>query len=65
MCECDSEATETVDHYLINCSKYDRQRHKLIKNIGIGGMWVEKLLSDRSRAEHTLEYNRNMKKFNF
>src|SRR5579859_243266 len=44
-CECDSEVNETVDHYLTNCLKYDCQRHKLIKNVGVGGMWVEKLLA--------------------
>jgi hypothetical protein len=65
MCECNSEATEMVDHYLINCSKYDRQRHKLIKNVGIGGMWVEKLLGDTSRIKHRLEYIKDTKRFNF
>jgi hypothetical protein len=64
-CECNSEVIETVDHYLINCPKYDRQRHKLIKNVGIGGMWVEKLLGNTSSVKHTLEYIKDTKRFNF
>jgi len=65
MCECDSEVIETVDHYLINCPKYDRQRHKLIKNVGIGGMWVEKLLGDTSRVKTRWNTSRTQKDSNF
>ena len=64
-CECDSEVIETVEHYLINCPKYDCQRHKLIKNVGIRGMWVEKLLGDTSRVKYMLEYIKDMKRFKF
>ena len=43
-CECDSEAIENAQHYLLHCPRYDRQRAKLVKKVGVGGMWIEKLL---------------------
>src|SRR5437762_8196726 len=34
LCSCESGAIETVNHYLINCSKYDQQRSKLMRRVG-------------------------------
>jgi ribonuclease HI len=64
-CSCNSGAIETVDHYLIHCSKYDRQRSKLIRNAGIDGMWVEKLLGEPKLIKYTLEYVKETGRFPF
>jgi len=36
--------------------KYDRKKATLIKNVGIGGMEVEKLLADPDFIMHTLDF---------
>jgi len=65
MCDCDSGAIESVQHYLLYCPKYERQHAKLMKKVGIGGMWVEKLLGYPEMVEHTLEYVRETKRLKF
>jgi len=55
-CPCSSGAIETVEHFLIHCPKYDKERSKLIKNVGVGGMWIEKLLGNPKFIEFTLDY---------
>ena len=62
---CNSGAIENVEHFLIHCPKYDRQRATLMKKIGIGGMWVEKLLGYSQFVTHTLEYVKSTKRFDF
>jgi len=42
-CEC-GDSDETVTHYLLWCTKFNREREKLRKEVGISGMKVEKLL---------------------
>ena len=37
----------------------------LIKKVGIGGMWIEKLLGDVNLVNHMLEYMKNIKRFKF
>jgi hypothetical protein len=34
---------ETVKHFLLVCRKYKRERDRLKKKVGVGGMRVEKL----------------------
>ena len=55
-CSCGSGAIETVEHFLVHCPKYDKERAKLIKNVGVGGMWIEKLLSYPKFIQFTLDY---------
>jgi hypothetical protein len=65
MCDCSSGAIETVEHYLLHCPKYERQRAKLMKKAGIGGMWIEKLLGYPEIIRHTLEYVKETGRFKF
>jgi hypothetical protein len=55
-CECGDGSIENVEHYLLSCRKYDRQREKLRRNVGFGGMWMEKLLGHPRLIKYTLEY---------
>src|SRR5438045_7708408 len=55
-CECGSGAIENVEHYLLLCSKYDRERYKLIRGIGVTGMRVQKLLGHPKLIKYMLEY---------
>ena len=64
-CDCDNKTIETVQHYLLQCPRYDRQRASLVKKAGVGGMWVEKLLGYPKLVNHTLEYVKSTKRFNF
>ena len=65
LCACNSGAIENVEHFLLHCRKYDRQRAILCKEVGIGGMWVEKLLGYPKLIGHTMEYVENTKRFDF
>ena len=65
LCECGDGAIENVEHYLLICSRYDRERAKLTKQVGFGGMWTEKLLGDPDFIQHTLEYDKNTKRMRF
>ena len=64
-CSCGSGAIETVEHFLIHCPKYDKERSKLIKNVGVGGMWIEKLLGYSKFIKFTLEYVKETGRFVF
>ena len=64
-CSCGSGATESVEHYLLHYPKYDRQRAILAKNVGIGGMWIEKLLGNPKLIKHMMEFVSNTKRFSF
>jgi hypothetical protein len=65
LCECGSGSIENVEHYLLICSRYDRQRAQLINKAGIGSMWIEKLLGYPKLIKHTLEYVENTKRMKF
>jgi hypothetical protein len=54
-CEC-NQGMETVEHYLLECSRYRRQRNRLRKEVGAGGMRVDKLLGNPKNLAHTMEY---------
>ena len=64
-CTCNNGCIESVEHYLLHCPKYDRERDKLRKEVGIGGLWTEKLLGEPEFIEHTLEYIESTKRFGF
>ena len=64
ICEC-GEGNETVAHFLLRCEIFARQREKLIKEIGIGGMRVEELLGDLKCIKHTSQYIKETNRFPF
>ena len=63
-CEC-GEGEEMVEHYLLQCEKYDRQRDWLRRKVGIEGMRTEKLLGDLKLIQHTIKYIKDTERFNF
>jgi ribonuclease HI len=65
LCDCDNGAIETVNHYLLHCPQYDRQRAKLTRHVGVGGMRMEKLLGYREIVGNTLEYIKETRRFDF
>ena len=54
-CSC-GYAKETVEHYLLECRLYYKQRKELRKKIGPGRMTVDKLLGIPRFIKHTMEY---------
>jgi hypothetical protein len=54
-CEC-KQGQETVEHYLLECRRYAKQRCTLRKEVGTGGMRVDKLLGEPKNIRHTMEY---------
>ena len=64
-CECGSGAIENAQHYLLHCLRYDRQRAKLVRKVGVGGMWIEKLLGYPRMIQSTLEYVKETRRFPF
>ena len=65
LCACGGGRRETVNHFLLDCTRYDQQRAQLASKVGIGGMWVEKLLGYPKLITHTLEYIENTKRMLF
>jgi hypothetical protein len=63
--QCTNGGIEYVEHFLIQCMKFDRERAALFKNVGIGGMEAEKLLGDTDFIKHTLEFAENTGRFSF
>ena len=63
--QCTNGGIEDVEHFLILCTKYERERAALIKNVGFGGMEVEKLLSDPDFILHTLNFVERAGRFSF
>ena len=59
-CEC-GNGKETVEHYLLECRKYNEQRKKLRREVGPGRMRIEKLLGYPKLVKHTLEFVANTK----
>ena len=63
-CECE-ENNETVAHFLLRYETFARQREKLIKEVGTGGMRVEELLEDSKHVKYTLQYVKETNRFPF
>src|SRR5439155_8361368 len=54
-CEC-GMGKETVEHYLLECRKYNEQRRRLRNQVGPGRMRAEKLLGYPKLIKHTIQY---------
>jgi len=65
LCECESGAIESVEHYLLSCSRYDRERTKLMRNVGVTGMRIQKLLGHPKLIKHTLEFVENTERLKY
>ena len=65
MCGCGSGTIENMEHFLIHCLQYERQYARLRKQVGIGGMWIEKLLGDPELVQYMLDFIKNIKRFDF
>jgi hypothetical protein len=65
LCSCGNGAEETAEHFLIHCPLYDKERAKLMKKVGIGGMWVEKLLGYPKFIPFTLHFVEETGRFVF
>ncbi len=61
-CECE-EREEMVEHYLLRCEKFDRQRDRLRRKVGIEGTRIEKLLGDPKLIQHTIKYIEEAERF--
>ena len=55
-CECE-EGHEMVEHYLLNCELYEKERDRLRMEAGIEGMRVSKLLGDPKLIKHTIHHH--------
>jgi predicted regulator of amino acid metabolism with ACT domain len=65
MCPGCREAKETVHHFLLVCLKYEKQRDKMRKEVGVGGMKMAKLLGDHRRVKHMVEFIESMEQLEF
>ena len=54
-CDC-GNGKETVEHYLLECRKYNEQRKTLGNEVGPGRMRTEKLLGYPKLIKHTMQY---------
>ena len=61
--QCTNGGIEDVEHFLVRCTKHERERAALIKNVGIGGMEAEKLLGDPDFINHTLDFVEKVARF--
>jgi len=59
------DAKETVQHFLLVCQKYERERDRMRKMVGVGGMKMEKLLGDPRRIQYTIEFIESTGRFDF
>src|SRR5438045_2280639 len=57
------DAKETVQHFLLVCQKYERERDRMRKMVGVGGMKMEKLLGDTRRIQYTVEFIDRTRRF--
>ena len=58
-CEC-GQGKETVEHYLLECRKYNEQRKKLRKEVGIGKMKIA-ILGYPKIIKHMMKFVRATK----
>jgi len=56
---------EDIEHFLLQCNKYDRERDALIKRVGPTGMETERLLGDPDLILHPLNYVEKIARFSF
>jgi hypothetical protein len=55
-CEKCGYEKETVEHFLLECPNFWRERHELRKKVGTGRMRVATLLGDKDTVQATMEY---------
>ena len=63
-CECE-EGHETVEHYLLKCALYEKERDWMRKEVGIEGMRMSKLLGDPKLIKHIIQFIVDTKRFDF
>jgi len=63
LCKCGSGSIENVNHFLLHCGLYDRERARLTEKVGVGGMRTEKLLGYPELLGFTLEFINNTGRF--
>src|SRR5271170_6822172 len=63
-CKC-GEGKETIKHFLLVYPRYERERDKLRKKVGMQGMNIEKLLRDTKMIKDTMKFVEDTKRFNF
>ena len=64
LCTC-YEEEETVEHFLLKCKKYIKQREKLVKEVGAGGVRIEKLVGELKYIKYTMEFVKETNRFGF
>jgi hypothetical protein len=47
------------------CPKYEQLRDRMKKEVGVGGMKMEKLLGDSRRIKDMVEFIESMERFEF
>ena len=62
MCEC-KEGKETVEHFLLKCGRYERERDKLRRDVGVEGMRIAKLLGDPELVRSTITFIEDTRRF--
>jgi tubulin alpha len=65
ICSRCGDAEETVKHFLLVCPIYERLRDGMRKEVGVGGMKMEKLLGDPRRIKDTVEFIESTERFDF
>jgi hypothetical protein len=58
-------AKVTVKHFLLVCPMHERERDKLRRKVGVGGMSEERLIGDPRRVKYTIEFIQSIGRFNF
>jgi hypothetical protein len=61
-CECGAEK-ETIDHFLLNCELYNKERDALRRKVGVGGMRTGYLLGNKKIIKNTMEYIEKTRRF--
>src|SRR5436190_19122300 len=56
ICPACGDAKQTAQHFLLVCQKDERERDRMRKMVGVGGMKMEKLLGDSRRIQYTVEF---------
>ena len=54
-----------MHHFLLVCPRYERLRDRMRKEVGVGGMKIEKLLGDPRRIKDTIEFIESTEQFDF
>ncbi len=58
-------SSKPVEHFLLRCEQFDKERDQMRRKIGMEGMRVEKLLGDSKIIKYTIKYIESTKRFKF